>query len=337
MRKFIKIVFFIVLMIFIVVSQVACDEETGENSDITITQDKDALIGLDYKDVEEYFRNLGFTDIELIEKYYTTGFYDGEVTDIVIVEWIFGEDEFSNGDSFDSDSTIEITYMKYREKTDDDTNDEIMLTKNKSELIGKDYKEVEEYFRNLGFDDIETDYYTYDDGIVDGEVIKIAIVDWIFKETDFSAGDVFSSDCTIKIYYNKLEEKTPEESEPVFYSTNTYEDAQKGNIGVFSYVSKSGSYDVYWIIDFDNECVYYFTDGIGETVCDKLKIVSGTLNDRITIKWDSQTTWYLHFKYVNSPETLVVNDHFGSAIEFTTKDLSKALAIKGTKTIKTWR
>ena len=129
----------------------------------------------------------------------------------------------------------------------------------------------------------------------------------------------------------------PEKTRPVFYSTNDYETAKKGNTGVFSYKNKSGSYDIYWIIDFDTGYVYYFTDGNGETFCDKVKIVSGDLNDKITVTWHDggdQWSWYLHFKYKNHPETLVINDHNGFPIEFTTTDLDDALKIRNTKTIK---
>ena len=211
---------------------------------------------------------------------------------------------------------------------------DITITKDKDDLIGKNYKEVEEYFKNLGFTNIEFSTYVFDEGVVDGEVTDITIVDWIFKETEFSNGNTFSSDCKIKISYNKLKEE--ETSDSLFYSTNNYEKAKEGKTGVFSYKNKKGSYDVYWIIDFDNGYVYFFTDGNNESTCDKLKIVSGDLNDRITIKWDKDTIWYLHFKYVEHPETLVVNDHLSTSTEFTTTKLSDALNIRANKTICEW-
>lgn len=128
-----------------------------------------------------------------------------------------------------------------------------------------------------------------------------------------------------------------EETNALFYSTNDYETAKNGNIGVFSYKNKSGSYDVYWIIDFDDGYVYWFTDGNGENNCDKVKIVSGSLNDKIEITWhDSgeEWSWYLHFKYVNHPETLIVTDHNGFDLDFTTTDLSEALKVRDSKNIK---
>ncbi|MBR5538820.1 MAG: PASTA domain-containing protein, partial [Clostridia bacterium] len=96
-------------------------------------------------------------------------------------------------------------------------------------------------------------------------------------------------------------------------------------------------YDIYWIVDFDEGYVYFFTDGNGDTTCDKVKIVSGHLNDRITVTWHDggeQWSWYLHFKYVNSPVTLVVNDHNGFVTEFSATDLYDAIAIRDAKNIK---
>lgn len=126
------------------------------------------------------------------------------------------------------------------------------------------------------------------------------------------------------------------ESDAVFYSTNDYETAKKGNSGMFSYKSKDGSYDVYWILDLDNSYAYYFTEGNDNGFCDKIKITSGdiNLNDVITITWnDSGEQWFLHFKYIEHPETLIVIDHFGNPTTFAATDLAKAREIRGNKLI----
>lgn len=128
-----------------------------------------------------------------------------------------------------------------------------------------------------------------------------------------------------------------EKPKSLFYSTNDYKTAKNGNSGVFSYKNKSGSYDVYWIINFDEGYVYWFTEGNGENNCDKVKIVSGNLNDKVKITWhdgEDEWSWYLHFKYVNHPETLIVTDQNGMDIDFTTTDLKEALAVRDTKNIK---
>ena len=132
------------------------------------------------------------------------------------------------------------------------------------------------------------------------------------------------------------EEEIEDTNDSVNYSTNDYETAKKGQSGVYSYKSKEGDYDVYWIISFDEGYVYYFTEGNDNDTCDKVKITSGNLNDRVTITWDmdgEKTDWYMHFKYKNAPATMIVNDHLGLDTEFWTTDLDDALRIRSTKDI----
>lgn len=224
------------------------------------------------------------------------------------------------------------------EKPDDsqsgDTS-EITLTMGEDDFKGMNYQEAEKIFREMGFTKFEyRDVDTETESAAD-TICYIEITEWFIGDSDFVKGDKFDSDSTVTFFSYKYE--APATPSPVFYSTNDYETAKKGNSGVFSYKNKSGSYDVYWIIDFDEGYVYWFTEGNGESTCDKVKIVSGTLNDKITVTWHDggdQWSWHLHFKYVNSPVTLIVNDHNGFATEFTTTDLDDALAIRGTKTIK---
>ena len=210
-----------------------------------------------------------------------------------------------------------------------------------------DYKEIEQAFKKAGFNNIKTKIL-YDivwGWTAEGEVEEISVN----GRTDFNRGDVFAKDTDIIITYhmkeeddpNKPTETAPSASQPeasgmVFYSTKDYETAKKGNTGGFSYKSKGGSYDIYWIIDFDEGYVYWFTDGNGETHCDRLKIESGTLNDAITITFhDGGDTWSyrLHFKYVDHPETLIMVDQNGFDYEYSPTDLDTALALKATRAV----
>lgn len=127
-----------------------------------------------------------------------------------------------------------------------------------------------------------------------------------------------------------------DDPKPVSYSTNDHDTAAEGNTGVFSYRSRGGSYDIYWIIDFDNGYVYWFTDGNGDSTCDRLKIDSGTLNDNVIITYhDGRDTWSqaLHFKYVNRPEKLVMIDQNGFDYEYSATNLDDALSLRDSKTI----
>ncbi len=221
---------------------------------------------------------------------------------------------------------------------------EVKLDVAASEYKHKNYEDVAAALKTLGFTNIK--YEVLYDIVLgwtdDGEVESVSIAD----KTDFNRGDVFPTDAEIVITYhmpedddpNKTTETIPAEDDnsPVFYSTNDYETAKQGNSGVFSYKSTGGSYDIYWIIDFDEGYVYWFTDGNGDSTCDRLKIDSGTLNDKVIITYhDGSDEWSysLHFKYVDHPETLIMVDNDGFDYKYATTDLNNAISIRDTKTI----
>lgn len=221
---------------------------------------------------------------------------------------------------------------------------EVKLDVAASEYKHKNYEDVAAALKTLGFTNIK--YEVLYDIVLgwtdDGEVESVSIAD----KTDFNRGDVFPADAEIVITYhmpedddpNKTTETIPAEDDnsPVFYSTNDYETAKQGNSGVFSYKSTGGSYDIYWIIDFDEGYVYWFTDGNGDSTCDRLKIDSGTLNDKVIITYhDGSDKWSysLHFKYVDHPETLIMVDNDGFDYKYATTDLNNAISIRDTKTI----
>ena len=211
----------------------------------------------------------------------------------------------------------------------------ITVTMSEDELKELEKSDAENKLREMGFTTFKYDTIDVEASNLHNRVAAVEIKTWEFGKGDFSKGDTYESDAIVVLWI--YEYKEPEKPSPVYYSTNDYETAKKGNTGVFSYKNKSGSYDVYWIINFDEGYVYWFTEGNGESSCDKVKIVSGDLNDKITVTWHDggdEWSWYLHFKYVNHPETLVVNDHNGFATEFTTTDLDDALKRRDTKTIK---
>lgn len=221
---------------------------------------------------------------------------------------------------------------------------EVKLDVAASEYKHKNYEDVAATLKTLGFTNIK--YEVLYDIVLgwtdDGEVESVSIAD----KTDFNRGDVFPADAEIVITYHMPEDDDPnktietipaeDDNSPVFYSTNDYETAKQGNSGVFSYKSTGGSYDIYWIIDFDEGYVYWFTDGNGDSTCDRLKIDSGTLNDKVIITYhDGSDEWSysLHFKYVDHPETLIMVDNDGFDYKYATTDLNNAISIRDTKTI----
>ena len=125
-------------------------------------------------------------------------------------------------------------------------------------------------------------------------------------------------------------------SDAVSFSTNDMKTAKKGNSGVFSYKSLGGIYDIYLIIDFDENYVYYFTDGNENGICDRLKIESGNLNSVLIITYhDGGSVWSngLHFKWRNQPDHLILQDNDGFEYSFYPTSLDKALKIRDERKI----
>ena len=223
-----------------------------------------------------------------------------------------------------------------------------MVPSSASNCKFKNYKDIEKIFKTAGFTNISTEIlYDIVIGWTDeGEVDKVSIN----GKTDFKRGDVFAKDAAIVITYHMKEEDDPNkpaeeatttsssasEDKPVSYSTNTMKTVKNGNSGVYAYRSRGGLYYNYYIIDFDEGYVYYFTDGNGETSCDRLKIQSGDLNDKVIITYhDGGDVWSygLHFKWKNQPDHLIMQDNDGFEFDFYATDLEDALKLKNSKTI----
>ncbi len=119
-------------------------------------------------------------------------------------------------------------------------------------------------------------------------------------------------------------DETVDTTNTVSYSTNTKDTVKDGNAGVYAYMDDVGSYDIYWIIDFDEGCVYRFTYRTEDSICDRIQIDSGDLNSVLIITYhDGGDTWSrgLHFKYKNQPDTLVMQEEGGAEYEYYTTNL----------------
>lgn len=126
-------------------------------------------------------------------------------------------------------------------------------------------------------------------------------------------------------------------SAAVYYSTNKEDTVRDGNAGVYAYKNRGDSYEVYYIIDFDEGYVYSFTEGNGNEDCDKVKIDSGDLNDVLMVTYDFDgdlAPYGFHFKYKNNPEHLVVQDNDGFEADYSPTSLKDALAVRDGKEIK---
>lgn len=125
-------------------------------------------------------------------------------------------------------------------------------------------------------------------------------------------------------------------SKALSYSTNDKETAKDGNTGVYSYKSKGGEYNIYYIIDFDEGYVYRFIEGNGDETCDRLKIDSGDLNNGLIITYhDGNDTWSngLRFKWQKQPNNLILEDSYHFETEFDCTNLNDALRLRDKKKI----
>ena len=248
--------------------------------------------------------------------------------------------------------------------------DEVEIKNDKSEYVYKNYNDVIKKLEELGFTNIlEKPMYDIILGWTEeGEVDNVTIN----GSDTYKRGDVFKKDTEIVVSYHLKEEDDPskkvdttegentnknngnqtnteinqtDESESTtetneviynYYTTNDNETAKKGDTGKFSYVKKGDEYNVYWIIDFDNGCVYNFSEGNGDESCEKIKIKSGNLNDGLELSYkNSSNAWakYIHFKYKNQSHQLVIVDNDYFKYEFSTTSLKEVLKLIKNKTI----
>lgn len=230
----------------------------------------------------------------------------------------------SNNDSNKTDSDDTKTEEK-------EENTKIVISKNSSDFINENYKEVEKELKSLGFKNIKiSKKETTDKNNINENVAEITIAG-----KDFDANSEFDENSEVNITYWYLKKEPKKES--VSYSTNDKDSVKDGNKGIYAYKSRGGQYDIYWIIDFDAGYVYNYFDGNGDDNCDRVKIDSGNLNDYVKITWhdgNDQWSYGLHFKYRRQPDHLIVQDNDGFDLDFYSTNLNAALKIREEKNIK---
>lgn len=131
---------------------------------------------------------------------------------------------------------------------------------------------------------------------------------------------------------NNVDTNETKNSNREYYSSNDLETAKKGESGKFSYC-KSGQYNIYWVIDFDEGYVYSFSKDKGENEIydyERVKISSGNLNDGLKVAYnDSSLAWLqeVHFKTRNQPNPIILIDNDGFDYELKAIDLEETLKL----------
>lgn len=238
-------------------------------------------------------------------------------------------------------SELEVEYIEdsYNDNSNKNESDEvkkeenkkIVISKNLSDFIDKNYKDIENDLKNIGFKNIKTSKKeTTDKNNINENVVEITI-----DGKDFDVNSEFDENSEVNIVYWDLKEEQKKES--VSYSTNDKDSVKDGNKGVYAYKNRGGQYDIYWIIDLDAGYVYNYFDGNGDDTCDRVKIDYGNLNDYVKITWhDGNDKWSygLHFKYKRQPDHLIVQDNDGFDLDFYSTNLYEALKVREKKKIK---
>ena len=269
----------------------------------------------DYQDVQNSLSQAGFTNIDT-EIQYDIVFgltKEGEVESVSID----GNSEFKKGDLFKKDAQVIITYHMKEEDDPDKASEEAEPSEKEAD---EEPLPIEE----------------------EGSEETVPVEEEAVEESEPAEKDVTEEPETEE---KEAEEEAEEESsekdeeqkgEPVDYSTNTMDTVRDGNAGIYSYKSRGGSYAIYYIIDFDEGYVYRFTEGNGDSTCDRLKIDKGDLNTVVIVTYhDGGDTWQngLHFKHAKMPDHLILEDNDHMEYDFYTTDLDDALQLRDQKTI----
>lgn len=228
--------------------------------------------------------------------------------------------------------------------------DEIKIDFCELDLISADVSNVKSQLMGKGFTNVNTvsqydvdksSYYYHD-------VISVKIN----GKHDYGNGSIFRKNDAVEILFHdsKPVETTPvttsESTKPSetstsssghrisYHSSQDRDIAKQGNSGIYAYRNRGGSNYKYYVIDFDNGYVYFFSND--ESSAMAARIVSGDLNSYILLKYkDSGIIWEeaLCFKYKYSPEILILQDNDGFSWEFYTENVNEAVRILNTKTI----
>ena len=141
-----------------------------------------------FEDIIALLNEKGFTNITIREKEWNSGDTAGAVVDISID----GKTEFYRITKFKRDSQIILSYIGYPKN--------IELSINIDTLIGQNYNNVVDYFKNLGFVNVQGKGEEWNPNLGQLSVTKITING--LDQIDQNA--VFSQDTKIIITYNAL-------------------------------------------------------------------------------------------------------------------------------------
>jgi len=208
---------------------------------------------------------------------------------------------------------------------------QIVMSKSENDYLNKNYKAVVEEFKNLGFENINTEAKeTYDKNNTNEAIIEISI-----NSKKIEADSSFKSKDEVKIIYWSVKETTTTTTTTTTTKKTSALDTFRSSDGnILAYIQKSSPY-TYRIIDLNNKVVYFFEGGrYGHY---KGTIISGDLNTVLVVKYKYNGGTYregIHYRYVNNPDNLVVQDgKTGEEYDFKPTNLEDAQALLNETTL----
>ena len=243
-----------------------------------------------YQNVQKDLEDAGFTNIatEILYDIIWGWTEEGEVKSVSIN----GRTDYEKGEVFNQDAPIVITYHMPEE----DDPSRISMPDNSTSYVGKDYKDVEKAFKDLGFTNVVVESSTTSDAsYADGEVYSVK-ADY---ET-FEKGNTYAPDDKITIRYYIVEEVVADEPVESETTTPTPEETEKPTEPgepeseyEKAYIRDMSNYDLYYMFDTDTKTVVYF--GTNDTYIER-GTYTGDFSTGVTITW-SHGEWTEKFTH----------------------------------------
>lgn len=118
--------------------------------------------------------------------------------------------------------------------------------------------------------------------------------------------------------------------------TETSEELSIDNSEVYAYMTVGDSILTYYVVDFDNKCIFMFYADENDDTCFVLPIEEGDLNNGLKGSISdgySAIPFTMHYKDENVTDIVVMTIEDAYDVELTEADVKEALRIKETKTI----
>lgn len=191
-------------------------ENFYENAKITMPASYYSYTDVDYSEVASDFTAMGFTNVTYNE--IADLKYNSPRINVVTEISINGDKNFEEGDSFDKNSTVIITYHTDRKPSENET----IVTSDYLDYRSRHYSQVVLELQTMGFTNISTvalgdliNGWIYDENTIDEITIN--------GNSNFKDGDIFPQDSSVVITYHSFHKKPSETEAQIKADAKDYE------------------------------------------------------------------------------------------------------------------